>query len=137
MPGRVAGLSRALRCAIYNRDTWGRASGGRLRICPRCVYCDAGVCVKLQVGESRWALRAATIDHVDPYGRTHPENLVTACWLCNVSKGKRHAADWKPGALERAKRAIGKVLDIEGGRRTARQQYPRGTNQRPRRKEAA
>lgn len=51
-----------------------------------CVYCGSD-------GDGR-ALHA---DHVNPVSRGGPsslENLATACWRCNLSKGDRTPKEW-------------------------------------------
>lgn len=127
MPGRVAGLSRAMRCAIMLRDTRPseirRGQVRRLgRSVPRCVYCDRGVIPRAQVGESRYGAAAATMDHVVAGGPTTPANLVTCCWACNCR--------WKdnpkpPHLMARARAATRLPLDLASGRLWARELYPR------------
>lgn len=66
-------IRREKRLAIYLRD--GLA----------CVYCGLSV----EDGTS------LTLDHLTPFssgGRHHAENLVTACFRCNSSRGAR---DWQ------------------------------------------
>lgn len=123
MPGRVPGLSRVRRCAIMLRAT--RAAGAR-RPCPRCCYCDRGVIPRAQVGERRYALAAATVDHVVPQalgGATAPDNLVLACWECNARWRDSPKPAW---ALARAAAELAVPLD-EGAeaRAMARELYPR------------
>jgi 5-methylcytosine-specific restriction endonuclease McrA len=76
-PSRKCGqISQKLRFFILKRDKF------------KCQYCGAS---------------AETIDHmVSDYdgGKTVPENLVAACWPCNVGKGKTSIY---PGQLKRRK----------------------------------
>ncbi|MDQ6946642.1 MAG: HNH endonuclease [Actinomycetota bacterium] len=51
-----------------------------------------------KVGETHPAInsRSATVDHVEPHahgGANQLENLVTACWGCNIRKGDRELRD--------------------------------------------
>jgi 5-methylcytosine-specific restriction endonuclease McrA len=46
-----------------------------------CVYCGDDF--------------ASTVDHVDPAGGDGPENVVSACNHCNVSKGRRTPDQWR------------------------------------------
>ncbi len=55
------------RLAIYMRDHF------------QCVYCRA--CLEDEI--------ILTLDHVKHTGGNEATNLVTACWDCNVSKGRR------------------------------------------------
>jgi hypothetical protein len=126
VPGRVAGLSRSMRCALLLRDT--RAAPFSPRLVPRCVYCDRGVIPKAQIGESRYALAAATMDHINPRGGTHPLNLVTACWSCNCKKRDRTSAEWGAEYARRARAAVALPLDIAAGRLWACTLYPRSSS---------
>jgi len=62
-----------LRDAVFERDRYG------------CVYCGSG--------------RDLHCDHVHPVARGgghEIENLVTSCALCNLSKGSKTLAEWRP-----------------------------------------
>jgi len=62
-----------LRDAVFERDRYG------------CVYCGSG--------------RDLHCDHVHPVSRGgghEIENLVTSCALCNLSKGSKTLAEWRP-----------------------------------------
>jgi hypothetical protein len=109
MPGRYAGMSRAMRCAVMLRDR------------KRCVYCDCLVLPRAQVGDSKQRRRAATMDHVTPGVAL----FVCSCWRCNGEKGARSAAEWSPEAGARAAEALSRPLDLLAGREWARELYPR------------
>ena len=69
-------IREAVRLALYERDGW------------TCQICGE------PVNQTPWANdpRDATLDHIIPRskGGTHdPENLRTACHLCNASRGDR------------------------------------------------
>jgi len=77
------------RVRIYARDT-PRGSDS-----PACVYCGRAVIVGMQPGDSPRGLLAATLDHVSPRGGNRPDEVVTACWHCNASKGQLEPEDWE------------------------------------------
>lgn len=67
----------ALREGVFERDGYA------------CVYCGSG--------------RDLHCDHVHPVakgGDHHPSNLVTACAACNLSKGSKTVAEWRPDIAE-------------------------------------
>lgn len=104
---RVAGLSRAARCAVYLR-------GG----C-RCAWCGKALTLRAPV----WEPDAATVDHVVPLaagGATVPDNMVAACAACNTAKN----ASVRP-LTARARRQLARQLDMAAGRLLARTLYPR------------
>lgn len=111
--GLVAGLSRAMRCAVYLRGGF------------RCAYCG----VKLAIGACLGNPHAATIDHVVPVdkgGLTVPANLVPACAACNTRKGSKTLLRWRGSARKpvQCRRAV----DLVRGRALARFLYPRRGN---------
>lgn len=107
--GRIAGLSRAMRCALYLRGGF------------RCCYCAEMLVIGAALGNPR----AATIDHVRPVhrgGRTVPRNLVPACARCNCAKA---GVAWGRRPLpEQCRRPV----DLKAGARLARFLYPRRGN---------
>jgi len=57
-----------------------------------CFYCDS------PFDDDPKSLRRATVDHVFPVSRggtNEIENLVTACWQCNRSKGAMTVEEWQ------------------------------------------
>ena len=98
-PGRSSSswIRRTTRFAIYHRDGFD------------CVYCRGVFPPATGRGD-------LTLDHVVPRSRggsNLPENLVTCCWECNVSRQDRELT-----ALERrrARAATTKLLDRVSGR---------------------
>lgn len=66
-----------IREAVFERDRYG------------CVYCGSG--------------RDLHCDHVHPVARGgghEMENLVTSCSTCNLSKGSKSLAEWRPDLAE-------------------------------------
>lgn len=66
-------IRRSTRLAIYDRDGF------------RCVYC----CAKVRPGRGTKGVWAAHLDHVlasELGGSSRPDNLVTACRICNDAK---------------------------------------------------
>lgn len=106
--GRIAGLGRAMRCAVYARNGW------------KCCYCSCPLLVRAPVH----ILSAATVDHVVPIGgggRTHPSNMVACCAECNVAKAARTDGLYADLAASTLRRAV----DLDAGRVWARELYPR------------
>src|SRR5690349_946123 len=76
-------IKRSLRQRIFNRDKW------------RCFYCGSSVLVGPRDGQQTTItadeMRTwVCVDHLTPErlgGSNSPENLVTACRLCNAKKG--------------------------------------------------
>lgn len=65
-------IRRERRLRIYARDGW------------RCLWCGRGI----------WQGAALTLDHFLPRergGSNAPENLLTACHLCNSTRRHEHA----------------------------------------------
>ena len=77
------------RAKIYTRDT---PDG---QVSPACIYCGRAVLLGRTPSDSDGGLAAATLDHVNPAGGNGAKNLVTCCWDCNTSKGKRTPAQWE------------------------------------------
>ena len=70
-----------IRDAVFERDGYG------------CVHCGSG--------------RDLHCDHVEPLalgGSNDPNNLVTACASCNLSKGSKTVAEWRPDIAARTRR---------------------------------
>jgi hypothetical protein len=131
VPGRVAGLSRAMRCALMLRATAVLVPGGYA--CPRCVYCLRAVIAKEPPFGNR-GHAAATVDHVVPRelgGATEPSNLVIACSQCNRRKWTRPLESFlaepgcRPGVIARIAGQLAEPPDIASGRTMARELYPR------------
>lgn len=107
--GRIPGLSRAVRCAVYLRGGF------------RCAYCHMPLAIGALLGNPR----AATVDHVVPVskgGRTVAHNLAPACARCNTRKGDKTLARWGGGRMPVQCR---RRLDLARGRALARFLYPR------------
>lgn len=71
-------IANARRCAVYARDEF------------RCVYCGA---VPVWRDEDQ-RFSSLLLDHVEPFGGNHEENLVTCCDSCNVWKSDRSVDEW-------------------------------------------
>lgn len=110
---RVAGLSRAMRCALYLRAR--ELSGGGCT----CAWCGRPLVLRAPI----WEPDAATVDHVRPLalgGATCPANLVAACATCNTGKNAT------PRELtERVAAELSHEVDMASGRLLARCLYPR------------
>jgi hypothetical protein len=85
------------RLGIYLRDGF------------RCMYCGRGL--------RNASRREVTLDHLVPRcegGNNRNENLVTACLRCNSQRGKKAWEEYATGgAIDRIKRQIGKVLNMD------------------------
>jgi hypothetical protein len=65
-----------------------------------CVYCGGA---------------ADTVEHITPLvrgGLEHPDNLVPACRLCNLSKGQKLLSEWIPSKVAHAVKASPKVAAV-------------------------
>lgn len=75
---------------VSKRGQWCRSEkrlGIYIRDCFACVYCGQGVVDRVKL----------TLDHVVPwseYGSDDESNLVTACHLCNSTRGKRSVSEF-------------------------------------------
>lgn len=125
------------RLAIYDRDSW----------C--CVYCGwaddtAATSAEQTLAGYVYAYpNHLTLDHVKPVdsgGSNEPDNLVTACHLCNSTRQSLSARDWyallrsKGFDVEalraRVRKLTRRALDMARGRALLKERYARRERRR-------
>jgi len=101
-------IRSARRLAIYVRDNF------------RCVWC--GIACRSDHLGLRGKLEARlTLDHVKPYSRggsNQPDNLVTSCLQCNVTRGDQPMARFasSPDVMARVRRSRFRRIDVPAAR---------------------